>query len=80
MEKQKFYLDPSSRYNHGCSDFAVLEDNQDGTATVIKAESCHSCWQVGHDQDHIYYEIGDIVTIENIMTNPDLVQDEVIIL
>lgn len=80
MKKQKFYLDASSRYNHGCKDYAVLEDNQDGTATVIYACSCHSCWQVGHDQDHVYMVVGDVVPIEKVMADSDLVQDEVVIL
>jgi hypothetical protein len=76
MEKKIFYLDASPRYNHGCSDFAILEDNQDGTCTVIEVMSCHNCWQVGHDQDHEYYRIGDILSTQEVLEHPDLVWDD----
>jgi hypothetical protein len=47
-------------YNtHGCRDMAVLRYLGDGKATVIEAESCHSCWQVGHDADHVFITIGE---------------------
>jgi hypothetical protein len=64
--KKYYYSDASSRYNHGCSDWAKWQDNGDGTATCIEVNSCSSCWQVGHDQDHTYAVIGDIRKIEDI--------------
>jgi hypothetical protein len=45
---------------HGCTDYAVLKANGDGTATVIEAESCTSCWQIGHDRDHTFATDGDV--------------------
>lgn len=81
--KKTYNLDASPRYNHGCEDWAVLQENQDGrTCTVINSNSCHNCWQVGHDQNHKYYQIGDILTIQEVLEHPDLVweeQEEVII-
>ena len=73
MKKQTYISDGSPHYNHGCTDYALWEDNGDGTATCISADSCHSCWQVGHDDRHIYAEVGEIVKIEDI---PDRDYDE----
>jgi len=71
IEQEKFYLDGSHNYNHGCCDLAVLQNNFDGTATVIQVQSCHSCWQVGHNQDHKYMILGDIIPIPTILADPD---------
>lgn len=67
-----YILDPSDRYNHGCADYAIYRANGDGTATCTEANSCHSCWQVGHDDDHIYAEVGDVVSVRWLESHPDL--------
>ena len=36
--------------NHGCMDYAVARYLGNGKAEVIEAQTCHSCWQVGHDR------------------------------
>jgi hypothetical protein len=44
--------------SHGCRDSAVLRWNKWGTGTVVEVQSCNSCWQVGHDANHIFAEVG----------------------
>lgn len=51
-------VNPGSN-NHGCRDYAVLRYLGDGKAAVIEAASCSSCWQVGHDRDHVFATVGD---------------------
>ena len=55
-------------YDHGCVDYSVsvIEAVSEGilTCRVIEAQSCHSCWQVGHDANHIYAEVGDIWSVK----------------
>lgn len=50
---------------HGCRDYlvAVVTEVSDDfiKATVIEAASCTSCWQVGHDRDHVFAAVGDTV-------------------
>jgi hypothetical protein len=67
--KKLYYSNAAPRYNHGCQDSATWQDNGDGTATCLEATSCHSCWQVGHDYDHIYAEVGEVRPIDAL---PDL--------
>jgi len=60
-------IDGSQGYNHGCQDYAVAEitavnGDHHVVTTVIEAQSCHSCWQVSHDADHVFAEIGDVLT------------------
>jgi hypothetical protein len=66
---KKYFLDGRAGYNHGCNDYAVYEDNGDGTATCIEAQSCSSCWQVGHDQNHVFAEVGEIESVEYLLKN-----------
>ena len=49
---------------HGCRDNAVLRYTGDGKAIVIQADSCTSCWQVGHDSDHVFATVGDTWAID----------------
>ena len=44
---------------HGCRDYAILRYMGDGKAVCIEADSCTSCWQVGHDSDHVFATMGD---------------------
>ena len=74
-----YVLDPSSRYNHGCTAYAVFQGKGDGTAVCIKAESCNHCWQVGHDDNFIYAQVGDVISMENLLQKSDLVQQDTII-
>jgi hypothetical protein len=53
-------VDGSGAFDHGCADYAVLRYLGNGKAQVIEAQSCHSCWQVGHDQEHIFAAVGDV--------------------
>lgn len=61
---------------HGCTNFAVCQIKSIGDiidTVVIEAQSCHSCWQVGHDQDYVYANVGDTwkFTIDEIMPAKD---------
>ena len=53
---------------HGCCDYAVgkIISVVPGKVTleITEAESCGSCWQVGHDADHLFYSVGQKVVIE----------------
>ena len=70
-----YVLDPSRQYNHGCTAYAVYQDRGDGTAICIEAQSCNQCWQVGHDNNFIYAQVGDVISIEDLLQDWDLVQD-----
>lgn len=52
-------------FDHDCRNYAVATDNGDGTATVIEVQNCTSCWQVGHDSDHEYMRVGQVVVISD---------------
>jgi hypothetical protein len=72
----KYYLDAGPRFNHGCSDYAIFEDTGDGNVTCIWSNSCNFCWSVGHDNSHVYYKVGDVRTVESILTDPDYIKTE----
>jgi hypothetical protein len=57
---EKIGIGPHPSFNHGCMDYAVLRYDGDGKATVIAAQSCTSCWQVGHDDNHTFAQVGDV--------------------
>lgn len=65
--KNLTYVDPSRQYNHGCTAYAVYQDRGDGTAICIEAESCNHCWQVGHDDNFIYAQVGDIISVADLL-------------
>ena len=71
MKGKLYFLEASRRYNHGCTDCAVYRDNGDGTVTCIDVNNCTSCWQVGHDKDHMYAKIGEVIDLEDLMNDPD---------
>ena len=71
-----YLLEAAPRYTHGCTDSAVYRDNGDGTATCTEVVNCQSCWQVGHDRDHVYAELGEVVPVETLLECGDLVEDE----
>lgn len=73
MKIKEKYITISNRkaYNHGCQNLATLENNGDGTFTVIDAVSCQSCWQVGHDRNYIYASVGDIWTEDELLESND---------
>lgn len=56
-------IDGSRGSNHGCNDWAVAEYLGNGKGKIVSAGSCHSCWQVGHDADHIFYEVGEEIDL-----------------
>ena len=53
-------------FNHGCTDFANVEVDGDDEGTVAEVNSCHSCWQVGHDADHEFLAVGTRVKFWNV--------------
>ncbi len=57
-------LDGGRGFNHGCTDYAILEYVGDGHAKVVEAQSCSSCWQVGHDYDHVFATVGDVHVVD----------------
>jgi hypothetical protein len=68
MKMTKIYiLDGATQYNHGCEDFAVYESTDGITAVCTQASSCHSCWQVGHDADHVFATVGDVVPVTKLL-------------
>lgn len=56
-------IDGSTGYNHGCQDSAIAYYIGDGKAKVLESTSCHSCWQVGHDQEHTFLTEGEIIDV-----------------
>lgn len=52
-------IDGSVGHNHGCRDYAIVRYVDGGRGEVIEASSCTSCWQVGHDADHVFAREGD---------------------
>lgn len=42
-----------------------FNDNSHATIEleVVEAQSCHSCWQVGHDADHVFAQVGEKFTM-----------------
>lgn len=72
-EPRKYYLSAKRFYNHGCTDFAVFQDCEDGTAVCIAVESCsHRI----HGLEHQYYILGEIVDIDVLISDRDYVQDD----
>ena len=68
-----FFTTSAARHsNHGCSDAATWQDRGDGTAICLHAVNCTSCWQVGHDNDHVYATAGEVCQIENLVDSIDL--------
>jgi len=57
--------------NHGCMNYAVAQvagqceglDHDSVTVVIEEVQSCHSCWQVGHDSDYVFYTVGDVISI-----------------
>lgn len=61
----------AAQNNHGCTDYAEAELNTDGRATVTYAQSCSSCWQVGHDADSIFLKVGDVINPDDYVTEDE---------
>lgn len=59
------YISNAHLFDHGCRNYAVADDNGDGTATVTQVDSCHSCWQVGHDQDYEFLKVGQKINLSD---------------
>ncbi len=52
---------------HGCTDYCVVKRIDPGGGYVVtEAQSCSSCWQVGHDRDHVFATVGDVMTREEV--------------
>ena len=64
MDKDDLIGIPAEPNTHGCTNYAILRYLGDGKAEVIEAQSCHSCWQVGHDQDYTFATVGDVWDID----------------
>ena len=60
-------------YNHACEDFAVFTYAPgDLFAICVEARTCTSCWQVGHDEEHVYAEVGERIKVSSLLSDPDL--------
>lgn len=60
-------------YNHACEDFAVFTYAPgDVFAICVEARTCTSCWQVGHDEEHVYAEVGERIKVSSLLSDPDL--------
>ena len=59
-----------ARNNHRCRDYAIIQVISPETAVVTEAQSCTSCWQVGHDADHTFATVGETVGINNLEIGP----------
>ena len=57
--------------NHGCRDYLVAAQLTETTAMVVEVASCDSCWQVGHDIDHVFADVGDVIEVEGIVPAGD---------
>lgn len=74
--KIKRTLSPKG-YNHGCTDHAVFAYTVgEDTAVCVEAVSCHDCWQVGHDENHRYFKKGDMMAVSELLSDPDLDDEE----
>jgi len=57
---------------HGCANHTILKINDGGeTATVVTAQSCHSCWQVGHDRDYVFATVGEVIPLPDVIPAGD---------
>jgi hypothetical protein len=67
MLNKKVYLTNENLYNHGCSNYAIgvikSVSGQDVTIEITESNSCHSCWQVGHDADYTYHNVGETIIL-----------------
>lgn len=70
----QIHLSNAHLFNHGCSNYAVADDNGDGTAIVVSVQNCTSCWQVGHDGDYQYAKVGQIINL--VEWQSDLIPEE----
>lgn len=59
-------IDGSLAFDHGCRDLLVAEYIGKGEAVVISASNCTSCWQVGHDNDHIFATVGEVLKVNGL--------------
>lgn len=64
---KQYIYEGKRQFDHGCTDREVWQDNGDGTATCIESESCHSCWQVGHDANHSMSEVGTVADLDKVL-------------
>lgn len=57
---------PEANNNHGCTDYAIGviwaidRASRHVMVEVVEANSCFSCWQVGHTDEHVFADIGDV--------------------
>ncbi len=59
--------DGSKCHNHGCKDFAIIKSQGDGSGVVIEGTSCHDCWQVGHDENRVFHQKGDVIDLTDMV-------------
>ena len=70
-------LDSAPLYNHGCVDkaeFMVLSDT--AMAICVEVTSCHNCWVMEHDKNHVFYELGQLVSVKELTSLSSFVRDE----
>ena len=53
-------------YNHGCTEYAEFKKITDDKYKCIVARVCSNCWQVGHNGNQTFFEVGEIYTYDEI--------------
>lgn len=70
----RYILDASRFYSHGCNDYAVFDYIVDEYIAVCV--EAHSCTDSCHEVDHVYYEEGDLMSLDELLAHPHLVRED----
>lgn len=65
---KNYFLNMAQFSNHGCEDTASFQSTDGITAVCTDSTSCHNCWQVGHDGDHCFFQVGDVVSVAELLS------------
>lgn len=73
FSRLEFHFDGGIGSNHGCTNYAIYtwEGGEYGKCTFV--ESCHHCWQAGHDHDYKYDYIQHERSISYLIENADYI-------
>lgn len=53
----------ADQFNHGCRNEATVQLDSANTGVITNVNSCDSCWQVGHDANYTFAQVGDRVQL-----------------
>ena len=70
----RYTLDASHFHSHGCNDYAVFDYIVDEHIAVCV--EAHSCTNSYHEVDHVYYEEGDLMSLDELLAHPHLVRED----